>query len=110
PDLDGPGLNISGRPDVQENRIRRLAGGDRERAWAGAVVDGGGAGIAGAPPRTCQENEQQKRAGHTRYAAGGGEREGGSVGSAVSTMSRERHRGPLRWPDPAPGQPRAPSL
>jgi len=32
PDLDGPGLNISGRPDVQENRIRRLADGDHERA------------------------------------------------------------------------------
>jgi len=32
PDPDGPGLNISGRPDVQENRIRRLADGDRERA------------------------------------------------------------------------------
>ena len=32
PDLDGPGLNISGRPDVQENRIRRLADGDRKRA------------------------------------------------------------------------------
>jgi hypothetical protein len=31
PDIDGPGLDISGRPDVQENRIRRLADGDRER-------------------------------------------------------------------------------
>src|SRR5207249_2957437 len=31
PDLDGPGLDISRRLDVQANRVRRLADGDRER-------------------------------------------------------------------------------
>ena len=74
------------------------------------MVAGDGAGIAGDPPRRRQENEQQKRAGHTRYAAGGGERKEGSVGSSVSMMSREMHRGQLSWQDPAPAQPRAPSL
>src|SRR5439155_990241 len=42
----------------------------RPRVW-------GGAGIAGAPPRRRQETDRQERAGHARYAAGGGERDEG---------------------------------
>src|SRR5439155_11548672 len=69
PDLDGPGLDISRGLDAQANRVRRLADGGRERRGRG--------GIAGAPPRRHQENEQQKRAGHARSAARGGERDQG---------------------------------
>src|SRR3989442_559761 len=73
-DLDGPGLDISGRLDAQANGVRRLADGGRERGGRGgrAAVVWGGAGIAGAPPRRRQETDQQERAGHARYAAGGG--------------------------------------
>src|SRR6266403_4439 len=79
PDLDGPGLDISGRLDTQANGVRRLADGGRERGGRGgrAAVVWGGAGIAGAPPRRRQETDQQERAGHARYAAGGGERDEG---------------------------------
>src|SRR5437667_6798994 len=64
PDLDRPRLDISRHP--QENGIRGLADGDRERGGrgAGAMVVGGG-GIAGAPPRR-HEDEQKERAGHAR--------------------------------------------